>query len=283
MQSNANKKAKNGKRSVFRSSAVLTALIVILLVFAALTTATFAWFSSNRSVTAGTTEFTANNSDGAGDVKIYWGADENGSGLSITMKDMVNMQPTTPVSKLQEGDGLAAARFQTAIQNGEGAEATFASVATVATDRLVMLGDTATDPTQEKDFFTVANTGSAAIASSFRMKAVFGDLQEYPNSDIIRIAVFVASDNPTLNSSYKYCGTLGYGNNTDTFYGEIVEDALVSSQSKYAATTSVDLVQGLALNGRVYVKLLAWFDGNQLTVSRAGGKAQVTLSIELVG
>lgn len=283
MRRSGNGNAKHERLPIFRSSAVLTALIVILLIFAALTTATFAWFSSNRSVTAGTTEFTADNADGSGSVNIYWGADRNGSGLSITMKDMLNMQPTTPVYELKKGDAFGDVRFRTAIQNGEGADAEFVNAADVSVDRLLMVGDTATDPRQEKDFFTVANVGADAIDSDIRIKAVFGDLEEFPNSDIIRIAVYVADGNPTVGASYKCCGTLGYGNNTDTYYGEITDGALVSSQSKYAAETAVDLVRGLAADGKVYIKLLAWFDGNQLTVSRSGQSAKVTLSIELIG
>lgn len=280
---NGKNNAKHERRSIFRSSAVLTALIVILLIFAALTTATFAWFSSNRSVTAGTTEFTANNSDGTGDVKIFWGAEENGSGLSIEMENMINMQPTTPVDAWAVGTVLTDVRYQTAIQSGVGEDATFSSVANVGMGRLLLVGNTSTSPAVRKEFFTVANVGSAMIASGFRMKAAFGDLETDPNSDIIRVAVFVASEDPESASSYTYAGTLGHENNTDTFYGEIEDGALVSSQEKYHASNTVDLATGLAAGGKIYVKLLAWFDGNQLTTDRSGLTAKVTLSIELIG
>ncbi len=285
MQSNGRSNAKNERRSAMRSSAVLATLIVILLIFAALTTATFAWFSSNRSVTAGTTEFTANNSDSSGDVKIFWGAEENGSGLSIEMENMINMQPTTPVNAWAEGTLLSDVRYQTAIQNGTGDDATFTSVANVAMGRLLLVGNTSTASPERKEFFTIANLGSSPIGTNVRMKAAFGDLETDPNSDIIRVAVFVASSDSDYDSpsSYKYVGTLGHDNNTDTFYGNITDGALVSSQSKYQATNTVNLASGLAAGGMIHVKLLAWFDGNQLTVNRAGLTAKVTLSVEFIG
>lgn len=281
---------KHERRSLFRSSAVLTALIVILLIFAALTTATFAWFSSNRSVTAGTTEFTANNSDGAGSINIYWGATKNGEGLSIRMEDMQNMAPTTPNMALSVGDKLnkQGFKFQTAIQSGEGNDATFASVRDVSLETVTMTGRTSAPAGQEgerKDFFTVANVGTAAIQSTFRMKVTFpvDDLSDFPNSDILRIAVFVATENPTSLGSYAYKGTFGYyGANSSTYYGTIADGDRVNDQQTYAATDKVDLIDGLEANGKVYVKLLAWFDGHMLTVNRAGGSAKATVSVELV-
>lgn len=281
MQRNGGYNAKKERRSIFGSSAVLTALLVILLIFAALTTATFAWFSSNRSVTAGTTEFTANNADTGGNLKIYWGATENGDGRSIEMLPITNMKPTTPVAKIEAGDLFSDMRFQTAIQNGTDNEATFSAVSDVNIGTMLLSGNTSGD-TVRQEFFTVENSGSDDPTSSIRMSVKFGDIEEYRNNDIIRLAVFVADRNPTVAASYKCVGTMGYTTNGDTYYGNITNGALVVSQQKYQATTSVDLIHGLQAETKLYVKILAWFDGRQLTVDRAGGKAQVTIGVELV-
>lgn len=97
------KKVKTMKKSMF-----FTTILMVVLLIVALSTATFAWFSANNTVTATQTTMTAATSTSAS-IEIGWDTGNMGSSISF---DPVNMmQPAIPEEKPRRSAENVAAQY----------------------------------------------------------------------------------------------------------------------------------------------------------------------------
>lgn len=97
------KKVKTMKKSMF-----FTTILMVVLLIVALSTATFAWFSANNTVTATQTTMTAATSTSAS-IEIGWDTGNMGSSISF---DPVNMmQPAIPEEKPRRSAETVAAQY----------------------------------------------------------------------------------------------------------------------------------------------------------------------------
>ena len=240
----------------------LTSILMVVLLVAALSTATFAWFSASNVVNLAQITFTASSKhtdavSGEGDLKISWTANATGAALkdSIQIKQGSNMSPMIPLEVPVSGDengttyGDFVASFHTS------AQANSVNGPIYVRDAIAVAPYTCANPDDNDDTtFYLYNTGEYAMDITIQC-SITGD-----NAAALRVAVFVGD---------KYTGLIADG---ALAYGSIVKNALVADQTKteYDPDDVEPVTFSIPAFQNVSVRLVAWFDG--LALGDAGSE-----------
>lgn len=259
------KNVKSTKKSMF----VATLLIVVLLI-AAVATATFAWFTQQDTVTAGGTQVIAAQATGAS-LGIGWdhaqavSVDPHNHNIDFQQMTAGGLLPMAPTAVPELGvTTLGEFRAMTEafvdmdgyfLQSGRAIEPYRLAEAGGVRETFSIANNAAAAGGQAIDGIILTTTGiTGTLASEFRM------------------AVFVNG---------FYAGTIATAAGAPTAAGAIVESANQTSLTPYAATVvggaaGLQLLNGegsipssLAAQGSITVEIVAWFDGRLLTNARS--------------
>lgn len=302
-----------------KSMLISTVLMVVLLVVA-ISTATFAWYTSNTQVNVTNTAISSAASTSAS-LSIDTTANTNSTNSSITITMGADLQPMIPTTAPSATDTITTydafiGSFTTANVNNAGiftgnggstnpakisqvkagaAEASsqesffvintnkendtdVEAVVTIATTGYMKLNsEPANWSTNYTDYYTVVDGEYVAVTGE--SAPVFADGTYYTaNANIanhLRVAMFVGNN---------YVGTWAT-TAADTRYGTISNGDDSSALASYAASansTAINIGNFAAL-GSKEIKLVAWFDGNALTVTDAGAIAVFSVTFSAVG
>lgn len=235
---------------------ILSSIIMIVLVTLALSTATFAWFSSGNVVNIATIAFFASSGTDAesNDLVLAW--DKNSVpdvGQDLAFLQMGDMDPMVPLNKPTVGTSLYESfvgnNFFTALETVGVEEIRFTSEPFAANPVVC----TSSDGAYEK-FFAVNKNEAFGLYVTVEYE-ISGE-----NSSALRVAMFVDG---------KLCGIMC--NAEEVTYGEIVNGELTSSlpTDKDSVSPSGELHFRLGANvgtdsNMAEIRLVAWYDGNSL-------------------
>ena len=165
--------------NIMKKRLLITSIVMMLVVAVALSTATYAWFTSNASVTASTVTMTAavNEEDS---IFIKWDGGAYGDTIATTrsygsdvLKPMVPNEIVTNQTTIYES-GAAGAHdigFKTAGLTTVAGVSTFTNVTSAAG---VYFANGATeDATSNKDIIWIKNTSTANVVHNINVKATF--------------------------------------------------------------------------------------------------------------
>ncbi len=166
---------------------LITSIVMMLVVAVALSTATYAWFTSNTQVTATQISFTANTSDSES-IAIAWTGNSNpGTTLSAGTNGTA-MDPMIP-SSVEVGTTSTAflASFTTGTLFSDDGVATFNDADSHAADPVVWsTSDNGAEPAATATSFYIKNMSPANAVTNITVKAtITGD-----HAELVRIAVF---------------------------------------------------------------------------------------------
>ena len=149
---------------------LITSIVMMLVVAVALSTATYAWFTSNSYVTASTISLTAATND-ADAIAIKWDTGTYGTAISTT-KAYTDLAPMIPnevtVHTTTLGGASHAIAFQTAQIYTDNSISKFKSVDTATA---VAFASNSTDSPASKDLFFVQNSSTANIVTNLKITA----------------------------------------------------------------------------------------------------------------
>jgi len=242
---------------------LITSIVMMLVVAVALSTATYAWFTSNAAVTASSITLTAESNAGAS-IGIAWGTDELASAITAQgPAEGAKFAPMAPAT-CEEGVTAVGVQFQTATIKSSAGEYVFNG----PTNTSAFAYQSASNQT----FFRVANTSSSNNASV--QMALTGATD---SADLLRIGVFTSA---TSDGAYKLAKVLSVTAGEEVAYGTIVSgnavDELVADGQEYetASTYTFPLANLTTGTGSVlYFKVIVWMDGyalNDATASSVG-------------
>lgn len=267
-----------------KKSMVVTTIVMVLLLVVALSTATFAWYTSNNQANATATELTSATSSSA-NIALGWSATANTT--TVTFEAGTNLVPMVPFWSADDADTAdvnealptkgtsAAPSFLTATLQNNGGTYTFKENAGSATPWRQKEGNVAEGGTAAETLYAInyntAQDVTVTVSATFTADTAEGALDI---KDLIRVAVVVDG---------KYIGTLGNGSMS---YAKLEGTAWQGKESSDATTTvscdedvTFTIAKAPDANGKaVTVALYAWLDGVQLGDSLAGAKASFALS-----
>jgi hypothetical protein len=271
----------------------ITTLLMVVLLVAAVSTATWAWFSTNATVQAGGGELSAAQISGV-NLGIGWGtgaaaAPQGSSSITFGAASVAAIDPMMPKTDLAgtpfadainpahansfTTQTIAAGGTNVGMFNGNGINATPAVLQNATAVQTIIIANNSAFSATEG--VVVRVTGEATDGNNVLMQA-------------LRIAVFVGADAETA----LCVGTLSFGG-TDTVAGSIVggqSPVIAANTSLDSMPTSVaaagfDLNAGgtgnaNAINGGQFltIRLVAWFDGLMFTNAEAGYNVEFTLN-----
>ena len=258
---------------------LITSIVMMLVVAVALSTATYAWFTSNAGVTASSITLTAESNAGAS-IGIAWGTDQLAS--AITAKAPTEGSKLAPIAPATCANGVTAANvaFETATMRQSGGN-------------YVFNGPTEGHPFEyesvsSQKFFRVANTSTSNIATvTLSLYDVTGSQAAADTNNLLRVGVFTSA---TSDGSYTLAAVLSVTDHQEIAYGDIVADArvdqLVASNAKVYTDDdySFDLDETSNQNGQsvIYFKVIAWMDGYALNDATASSTATFGLRFNAV-
>lgn len=251
---------------------LLLSFIVVLLLLAALSTATFAWFSASNVVNVSVISFTASSSDeSGGDLAIGW-AQEDKDSFEIEFALNDNMKPMIPKTKPTLGqsyesfiaiisDNVSVSNFHSAAQAHSEEKGYYyaGAVRSEYPTKCVSL--------EGADVFYLINK-NADFAQNVSVKyEIDGE-----NKDAICLALF-ADD--------VLVGIFGGGDRV--YYGDITVGAAISEQS-YAEIIqkSGEISFNVAAGATKKMRLLAWYSGVDLNNDGAE-KTAILSGLKFVG
>ena len=252
---------------------LITSIVMMLVVAVALSTATYAWFTSNAGVTASSVQLTAASNAGAS-IGIAWGTDELAS--AITAKAATGTWSPMAPATATVGETAATVGFETAtirsyngnyVFNGPGDATPF---------------DYESQTSQK--FFRVANTSTSNAATvTMTLRDITGNQAAADTNNLLRVGVFTST---TSNGTYTLRAILSVTDHQEVAYGDIVGDArvdqLVASNAKVYTDDdySFDLDETSNQNGQsvIYFKVIAWMDGYALNDATASSTATFGLN-----
>ena len=243
---------------------LITSIVMMLVVAVALSTATYAWFTSSAAVTASTVSLTASSNSGAS-IGIAWGT--AGESTSITAKAAEGtwdpMVPLTLTAATTSDVTFTGATIRT-----EGGVQKFNEASSKNPFKY-----TSTDQTPV-EFFHVKNLSTAATNAAtvtLTLKDLTGQAPAAITDDnsLLRVGVF-ASD--TSNGSYTLVAVMGVSANLNTEWGSVTTNgdvaSLTADNQEVKTVTSYEF--NLAANTAKYFKVIAWMDGVALNDGTAG-------------
>lgn len=283
----------------------ISTVIGIIVLVMALTTATFAWFSTSASITAGVGSFTAS-TEGDGDIKLYWGgiADnvlvsklgsaDNNFAHADGMIPMIPNYSNEPASTVTYEDFIA--QFITASigNEGSGQADVFVTGSSEASPYTVV--STETNNGDPYDVITCVSESEEFVNNNatINIKADFSQVNKTHNHQKLRVAVFGQKS----DSKFYYLGTLGAVTTSDetnysiVAHGQIIKGNDISSVKPIANSadagvwkvksgirfnTDKDYHTELSDGNRVMsvaFKFVVWYDGNLLRDDNGGGAGE---------
>ena len=271
---------------------LITSIVMMLVVAVALSTATYAWFTSNASVTASTVTMTAATNNQAA-LGIGWG-DSSAQGASAGTELVSNLSETL------------APMAPTELTNDSTTSAVLFKTSTVKTVSNTLIfnanGGTATPVTfnngSEVNTFFVKNVSPSSSINDVKITATITDTNTEDGKDsaaLVRIAVFKKA-----SGSYKLVGVLA-STGADTVYGTITQNSAavpgtaalgaingttytVSTMQNYTATAAgTGLLLGQLAAGAAHdLMIIAWLDGAALNDSTQGIGATISFDFSAV-
>lgn len=245
---------------------LLTSIVMMLVVAVALSTATYAWFTSNAQVTASTVTLTAES--GAG-VALGIGWKDGTTGTDITANVASTYNPMVP-SELDVGT----TDYDDVDWSG----------ATIYVDDSVAKFNTPYSVTpyqyngtvdgNTKDIFYIENLSQANTIPSITLTLA----EVVDTNSLLRVAVFTSS---TVDGTYTLQAVLGESTDLDTEWGEVTEGGVVedlTDDGDEVATVTSYVMNNLYAQGRIYFKVVAWLDGVALNDSTASSTGTLGLN-----
>ena len=232
-------------------------IIMLALLLVALSTATFAWFSSGTSVNIASIAFTASSDSegGANELILCWDKDNiPASNTDLNFSNPDEIDPTVPLNKPvfdAAYTDFVTNNFFTAAQSTGGEPIRFAS-SPVATNPAVCKSDN-----KEYDRFFIVNKSAGAGMMISVSYEISGD-----NAAALCVAMFVDGKlKGIMTSADEIC------------YGKIVAGAETSSLGKdgeivrKSGELNFYLDSSASQDGSniAEIRLVAWYDGNSLT------------------
>ena len=149
---------------------LITSIVMMLVVAVALSTATYAWFTSNSYVSASTISLTAATND-ADAIAIKWDTGTYGTAITTTKAytDLVPVIPNALAVNITTLDGASnAISFQTAQIYTDNSISKFKEVGSA--DAVAFASNTTDDPAS-KDLFFVQNSSTANVVTNLKITA----------------------------------------------------------------------------------------------------------------
>ena len=251
---------------------LITSIVMMLVVAVALSTATYAWFTSNAGVTASSVQLTAASNAGAS-IGIAWGDDELASAISAKAATGT-WAPMAPAT-CEEGTTAVGVQFQTATIKSSGGEYVFNGPSNASAFEY----ESATN----QKYFRVANTSTSNAASVvMTLYDVTGSAAASDTNNLLRVGVFTSSTN---NGTYTLAKVLSVTAGQEVAYGTITEgnavDELVETGEEYETAASYTFSLANLTTGTgsvVYFKVIAWMDGYALNDATASSTATFGLN-----
>ena len=294
---------------------LITSIVMMLVVAVALSTATYAWFTSNASVTASTVTMTAGVSESSA-LGIAWVAG-SGSGATFNSTYQINIDPYVYSGALQPAAPSALENaeptFYTATIDAQGkfnsapvehAVFRFANMAPTASSEtgysnLIHIANLAASGSKTVTLsasilphaFTAVNTEGEAVdtttydyydadkvliaSPSGTVNSGYKVAKNTDGSALVRIAVFEV----TGGSSYTYKGCISKTAGTDnTAVGPITSGTTTAaSLMTVSTTTTIDLGSHAAQVDRAYA-IYVWLDGQAFNEAESNKTADVVLT-----
>ncbi|MDE6302124.1 MAG: hypothetical protein K2M36_00855 [Clostridia bacterium] len=267
-------------KKTMKKSMVVTTIVMVLLLIVALSTATFAWYTSNNQANATATELTSATSSSA-NIALGWSATANTT--SVTFEAGTGLVPMVPVwadslsdatnPGLPTKDTSAAPSFLSATLQNNGGTYTFKENAGSATPWTQKEGNVSEGGTAATTLYAINYNTAQSVTVEVTAEFATED-EDKDISNMIRVAVVIGG---------KYIGTLGNGSMS---YAKLAGTAWQGKTSSEATTTvacdqkvSFTIDQAADANGEaVTVQLYAWIDGVLLGDSLAGATASFALT-----
>jgi hypothetical protein len=166
--------------NIMKKRLLITSIVMMLVVAVALSTATYAWFTSNASVTASTVTMTAATNENDS-IFIKWAGGAYGASITTTksydgsvLKPMVPNEITVNTTTIYESGeaGEHDIAFKTAAVTTVAGDSVFDSVTDV--ENLIYFANNATeDATSNANTIFIKNTSAANVVGNIRVKATF--------------------------------------------------------------------------------------------------------------
>ena len=284
---------------------LITSIVMMLVVAVALSTATYAWFTSNATVTASTVSFTAATST-ADAIAIAWTGNTNpGTTLAPDANAGTAMQPMVPTLPVVGTTTSTAfeASFTTGTLYSKAGVPTFNTADSYTANPVVWQTNDnngeAEGATPAASFY-IKNLSLAKTVTNIKVTASITDATGDNNvgaSNLVRVAIFskdLGANGATASSgNYLLRGilakTAGYAS-TGAVSGEAPQETAITANgiATTAAATGFNICkisgadQSLAADSQVDVVVIVWMDGEALTDSTAGKQANVALTFSAV-
>ena len=259
---------------------LITSIVMMLVVAVALSTATYAWFTSSAAVTASDITLKAASNTGAA-LGIGWDGVAYGTEIEAAGFSGLEVNPICPTALTKKtaqasGSDFSSIVWKTTTITGQsnGADV-FGDVADAAsTDRYVLSNTGAASTTVYLKNLSATNaiTGVTLTADIQQQTA------DKNGSDLIRIGVF-----KKVGSTFELLDVMGVSGQKVTIgtpvKGQTAAQASVDSTSYTVvnATTGIDVTfgAGLAANTAMELKIVIWMDGLALNDAKSGFDAQI--------
>ena len=250
---------------------LITSIVMMLVVAVALSTATYAWFTSSAAVTASTVSLTASSNSGAS-IGIAWGnADDestsiNAKAASGTWDPMVPLTLTSSTT--------SAVTFTGATIRTEGGVQKFNEASSKTPFKYTSDDDTPVE------FFHVKNLSAANVATvTLTLKDVSGasPVAITDANSLLRVGVFTSS---TYNGTYTLAAVMGVSAGLNTEWGNVQTDGDVATLTADSAEvpTVISYAFNLDANASLFFRVIAWMDGVALNDTTAGSIANFGLN-----
>ncbi|MBR2480059.1 MAG: hypothetical protein IKB56_02000, partial [Clostridia bacterium] len=236
---------KNAKKSMFITTILMVAVLIV-----AVSTATFAWYTTTTAVSASQATVKSASSESA-DIAIDWVSASTST--AIVLEGGPAIQPMAPTAAVTADTKKATMSFNTAPVDLEGNfTAAGATTAPWALSHTVTTGEEPDQVTNTYTSFYVINNNYNE-ATSVKMTATFGGTL----ADNLCVAVFVGND------------ILGVFAKNDYEVGAITEGGtLTTCDFRVDPTDATDnylTIADIAARGNAEISVYAWIDGVELT------------------
>ena len=260
---------------------LITSIVMMLVVAVALSTATYAWFTSNATVSASTVTLTADSAAGTA-LGIGWYGGTTGTQIAtpVAAHTLSPMIPAEIDFTENSVTTLDAFTFEGSTIYTDGGVKKFNAAS--ANNVYARSPYTLTQSSGTETIFYLENLSAANPITSVTLTAtIAGDAK-----DLVRIAIFTSGTTYTTTaSSFELVEVLVDKNATTakgTCYGDVDEDGPILGETgtalaSYTAATTKNL-GGLAVSSKKYFKVVMWLDGDALDDDHAGDSATINLS-----
>lgn len=256
---------------------LITSIVMMLVVAVALSTATYAWFTSNASVTASTVSLTAATNNAAA-LGIGWTGSAAGTVIETNRAGTLN--PMAPAA-LVPGTTLSNVEFKTATTKVEGDTSKFSAVSSDS----ALVFDNGGSPSLVDTFYVSNLSGTNKIEQITLTATIDVPQSATTGVDLVRIAVFKKN----ASNDYVLVGVMATATNATTVYGTpavgknstAVAAASVNADNPMGIFTNTKTslaLGGLGVSASHELKVLMWMDGQALDDSKQGVAATVAFT-----